>query len=362
MPLSDVEQTDQRVPLQEKMKEIAQELFDREDEEAKKAADAGDTASEANVPEGADSQEAGASGADSDQADDDGATSQGEVGQDTPDAADAETVEVPSFWADEARLAKFKELPEDIQDILIEREKAQADNEAQLSEFSQLKQTYEPIHKAFEPVRDRMSALGASEADYLQTLIAADRYLQQKPEEALRWLAQRYGVSPQAGQTQQPSQDDAGTGYVDPLERQVAALSQQLTQQQSALQQQAMQSQQAEMARTIQAFIDVEDNGQRREDRINDHKEAFEAEFVNLSKAYPTKRALELAYQIAVPQTASKKADPPKTDRVVLERAKRANAANVKESGDAVRSAGGEKLKGKNIRETVMKVAASLGD
>lgn len=112
------------------------------------------------------------------------------------------SLEPPASWSD-AEKAVWGGLTPEAQQAIIRRE-----TEAQkaIEERALRLKDFEPIAAAIEPMRQHLALSGISDAQYVSQLIAADQLLRQRPQEALRWIAQRYGVDP--GQiNQQPDQE-----------------------------------------------------------------------------------------------------------------------------------------------------------
>lgn len=112
-------------------------------------------------------------------------------------------LEAPAAWSEEAK-AKWPSLSPEVQKELLRREqdwqKADGERAAKLK-------GYEPIEAAIEPVRQHLALQGVEPAQYVRQLVAADVFLRTKPTDAIRWIAQTYGID-LSQTTQAPEQSD----------------------------------------------------------------------------------------------------------------------------------------------------------
>lgn len=143
------------------------------------------------------------------------------------------TVEAPSDWPEDWQ-SKFATLESDEgRQLLIDQYKSfQADYTRKTQEIAE-------VRKAIEPIKEQLDLKGISEGQYIRQLTAADKYLSEKPVEALQWLMQNYGVSAEqiSGQS-----DDYSDPEVSKLHQEINSLKQQI-QQQTQQQQQASEDQ-----------------------------------------------------------------------------------------------------------------------
>lgn len=90
-------------------------------------------------------------------------------------------------WANEDKDA-FKKMPREAQEFLISKDKKfQAHYTRKLQEVAE-------IRRALEPARPEMQYFGVSEADAIRRLVGAHKMLQEKPYEAIRFIADTYGI------------------------------------------------------------------------------------------------------------------------------------------------------------------------
>lgn len=143
------------------------------------------------------------------------------------------TVEAPSDWPEDWQ-SKFATLESDEgRQLLIDQYKSfQADYTRKTQEIAE-------VRKAIEPMKEQLDLRGISEGQYVRQLAAADKYLSEKPVEAMQHLMQNYGVSAEqlTGQS-----DEYSDPEVSKLQQEVNSLKQQL-QQQTQQQQQASEDQ-----------------------------------------------------------------------------------------------------------------------
>lgn len=102
-------------------------------------------------------------------------------------AAPSPAGEPPKGWSAEAK-AEWSKLPPAIQTAVLKREQDMSDGGRQWSEE---KRRYEEL---ISPVREASTRRGINEAEGIKRLMAAQNALDTNPGNALRWLAQAYGV------------------------------------------------------------------------------------------------------------------------------------------------------------------------
>lgn len=143
--------------------------------------------------------------------------------------------EPPTSWSADAK-AEWSKMSPAIQQAVLKRE-------SEINEggqrWSEEKRHYEGI---LAPVRAVAQRNGVDEKEGLNRLLAANDYLERDPENAIRWLAQSYGVDLSKEPSNQNHQPMA-----DPM---VAQLHQKVSSLESTL----AERQQAETLATIQAF------------------------------------------------------------------------------------------------------------
>lgn len=169
-------------------------------------------------------------------------------------------IEAPNSWSAEMK-AKFGALPPEAQQYIADREREA--HQAITQKGEQIK-AFEPIRQTLDQHREVFVKNGVTEAEGISKLLAADRFLESNPVEAIKWLANSYGVdlrqfvtgNPQQDQSQQPSSE------VFQLRRELAEIKNSLT----ARERSEQQAQTATVAQTIEKFAsenpyfnDVED-------------------------------------------------------------------------------------------------------
>lgn len=131
----------------------------------------------------------------------------------TPGAEPVKALDPPASWTAAAK-ANWPNLPRDIQAEVLRRETdwQKADGER----TTKLK-GYEPIEAALAPVSQQLQLNGVQPAQYVSQLVAADRYLRTNPQEAMRWIAQQYGIDLSQVTQQGPQVDPAFAPFVQEI-------------------------------------------------------------------------------------------------------------------------------------------------
>lgn len=124
----------------------------------------------------------------------------------TPEAADKTTaqtiqelIEAPAHWPEDIK-GRFGELGKlqggnEWQKWLLDRHKSmEGDYTKKTQAFADFRKTYEPVHSLFEPYLPQLQQAGMGPADLIQRYFEADKRLQENPTDALKWLAEQYGV------------------------------------------------------------------------------------------------------------------------------------------------------------------------
>lgn len=110
----------------------------------------------------------------------------------------------------------FSKLPREAQDFLISKDKKfQAHYTRKLQEVSEIK-------RALEPVRQEIEYFGVTEADAIRRLIGAHKMLQQKPAEAIRFIADSYGLDINQLMSGQAPEESAAVREVHSIRQQMA--------------------------------------------------------------------------------------------------------------------------------------------
>ena len=248
--------------------------------------------------------------------------------------ASSGTTAPPSSWSADAK-ALWPSLSPALQQAVLKREGEVSEG---FKSYGQKVKDYEPIAQVLQPIRSMLDLNGVEPATYVRQLVAADQYLRTKPQEAIRWIAQQYGID--LGQTTAAPEDT----YVDP---QLAAVKQQLAGLAQNFQQQQQAGRDAE-ARRIQAEIEA---------FKKDH-EHFDDVRADMSALFASGRATSLqeAYDSAVwanpnvrpklleAQNKAAEAKRAEEDARRAQEAKRLNAINVTTRGTSGASPAAESL------------------
>jgi len=168
-------------------------------------------------------------------------------------------IEAPNSWSAEMK-AKFGSLPPEAQQYIAERER---EAHTAITQKGEQIKAFEPIRQTLDQHREVFVKNGVSEAEGVQRLFQADRFLSEKPTEAIQWLANHYGVDLRQFSTGNPQQDQSQpNGEVFQLRRELAEIRNSLT----ARERTEQQAQTATVAQTIEKFAsenpyfgDVED-------------------------------------------------------------------------------------------------------
>jgi len=165
----------------------------------------------------------------------------------TPEEPEKEPLEAPEHWPTDER-ERFNALPRETQEWLLSRNKSfETDVNRRLQELAGQRKEVEEFNKLFAPYKQQLELSGRSPTQVVQQLLAAQRYLESSPKEALEWLAKSYGI--ELGQSQ-PDE------YVDP---QVAALRRELQELKSAGLRQQQETAQAEQQKILQMVTEFKE-------------------------------------------------------------------------------------------------------
>ena len=110
-----------------------------------------------------------------------------------------ELIEAPAHWPDEIK-GRFGELGKlqggnEWQKWLLDRHKSmEGDYTKKTQAFADFRKNYEPVHSLLEPYLPQLQQAGMGPADLIQRYFEADKRLQENPTDALKWLAEQYGV------------------------------------------------------------------------------------------------------------------------------------------------------------------------
>jgi hypothetical protein len=154
-------------------------------------------------------------------------TTVGAKGADTQvAAAGTDTIiEAPQHWPAADREMFGKQTPEAKQFLLGRHKAMEADYTRKMQELAPAKRLKETVDEVLTPFRAQMSREGIDDAAGVRQLAGIALYLQEKPQEALHWLAAKYGIDLKAP-------GGAEAGQPDPV---VAQLKQTVSQLESRL-------------------------------------------------------------------------------------------------------------------------------
>ena len=159
--------------------------------------------------------------------------------QEVKSTPEKEPLTPPEHWPADER-DRFQALPRETQEWLLSRNKSfETDVNRRLQELSAQKKQVEEFNTLFDPYKQQLELQGRSPTQVVQQLLAAQRYLESSPAEAIKWLAQSYnldlaGLAPQAQEYTDPQ--------VAALQREIQQLKQQQLQQQTTVQQTEQQN------------------------------------------------------------------------------------------------------------------------
>ncbi|WP_192248482.1 hypothetical protein [Mesorhizobium caraganae] len=138
---------------------------------------------------------------------------------DKPAEAPAKTVVGPPPGWSVAAKAEFDALPEAVRAAVAKREEEIDRGFAKLKDYKAIESQHAPTAQQY----------GVPLPEFINRLAAADKYLQREPENAIKWLAQTYGVdlAKFAGQPAQPGQQQpAPDAALQPLLQKISSLEQ----------------------------------------------------------------------------------------------------------------------------------------
>lgn len=206
-------------------------------------------------------------------------------------------VEAPEHWSKEDKDV-FESLADDTQrEWLLNKTKAvESAYDAKFKEVAEQRRQLEHldgINRIFEPYRDQLALHGTNEVQYVERLVAADKFLRTDPASAIQWLAGQYGIDlPSIGQT-----DDE---YLDPAAAQrIAKLESEINRMKASNQSQA-EAQRAASANALQAEVDrFKDEKDESGSPLHPHFEDVRAVMAGLMQSGQA-AGLESAYEQAV--------------------------------------------------------------
>lgn len=148
-------------------------------------------------------------------------------------------LKAPESWS-AAMKQEWAKLPLSIQEEIFKREN---DVSKGFKQYGERVKSYEAIDKVLSPKLQAIQAAGMTGADYIGRLVEAENRLNSNPVEAIKWLAQSYGVNLSNLTQEQPQ----GSPEIEPLRQQLTELSNWKQQQEQATQAQLQQSIQSDI-------------------------------------------------------------------------------------------------------------------
>lgn len=169
-----------------------------------------------------------------------------------PGAGAAPAVEIPRNWPASVRekLEKLAKLDPDMAREWIHSTRYW---EGQARTAQERAAPFQRLHQSLEevlaPTRERRALSGMDDTAYLRALAAADQFLEKSPAEGIKWLAQKYGITPeQLVSGVQDAAQSAPPREVVHLQSEVAQLKNFITSMQQGAQEQALASVSAQIA------------------------------------------------------------------------------------------------------------------
>ena len=256
-------------------------------------------------------------------------------------APELEAISAPKHWPKEEQEI-FNAWDANVQHQVMDRYKAmEGDYTKKTQALAKYKKRNESLDEIYGPFRDDFQRAGMDEVAATRQLLAAHKYLREDPQQALKWLAQSYGVDLKAVNDDTAIEDE----YADP---QMKAMQQQIAQLQGTIQNQQLQAQNIQK-QEVQSLID---NFQAAKDADGNLKHPhFETVQNQMSGLISSGVAKDIAsaYEMAVyanPETRAKvleekvkKETKQEVKAEAVQKAKKQQRVNVKGSGTPSNSA-----------------------
>ena len=252
-----------------------------------------------------------------------------------------EALTAPKHWPKEEQEI-FNTWDANVQHQVMDRYKAmEGDYTKKTQALAKYKKRNESLDEIYGPFRDDFQRAGMDEVAATRQLLAAHKYLREDPQQALKWLAQSYGVDLKAVNDDTAVEDE----YADP---QMKAMQQQIAQLQGTINNQQQQAQNMQK-QEVQAMIDNFQTAKDADGNLkHPHFEVVQNQMSGLISSGVAKD-IESAYEMAVyanPETRAKVLDEKvkkETKQEVkaeaVQKAKKQQRVNVKGSGTPSNSA-----------------------
>lgn len=256
-------------------------------------------------------------------------------------APELEAITAPKHWPKEEQEI-FNAWDANVQHQVMDRYKAmEGDYTKKTQALAKYKKRNESLDEIYGPFRDDFQRAGMDEVAATRQLLAAHKYLREDPQQALKWLAQSYGVDLKAVNDDTAIEDE----YADP---QMKAMQQQIAQLQGTITNQQQQAQNMQK-QEVQAMIDNFQTAKDADGNLkHPHFDVVQNQMSGLISSGVAKD-IESAYEMAVyanPETRAKVLDEKvkkETKQEVkaeaVQKAKKQQRVNVKGSGTPSNSA-----------------------
>jgi len=252
-----------------------------------------------------------------------------------------EAISAPKHWPKEEQEI-FNTWDANVQHQVMDRYKAmEGDYTKKTQALAKYKKRNESLDEIYGPFRDDFQRAGMDEVAATRQLLAAHKYLREDPQQALKWLAQSYGVDLKAVNDDTAIEDE----YADP---QMKAMQQQIAQLQGTITNQQQQAQNMQK-QEVQAMIDNFQTAKDADGNLkHPHFDVVQNQMSGLISSGVAKD-IASAYDMAVyanPETRAKVLDEQvkKTTKQevkaeAVQKAKKQQRVNVKGSGTPSNSA-----------------------
>jgi len=266
---------------------------------------------------------------------------QTEEGVEEQQAPELEAISAPKHWPKEEQEI-FNAWDANVQHQVMDRYKAmEGDYTKKTQALAKYKKRNESLDEIYGPFRDDFQRAGMDEVAATRQLLAAHKYLREDPQQALKWLAQSYGVDLKAVNDDTAIEDE----YADP---QMKAMQQQIAQLQGTITNQQQQAQNMQK-QEVQAMIDNFQTAKDADGNLkHPHFDVVQNQMSGLISSGVAKD-IASAYEMAVyanPETRAKVLDEKvkkETKQEVkaeaVQKAKKQQRVNVKGSGTPSNSA-----------------------
>jgi len=252
-----------------------------------------------------------------------------------------EALTAPKHWPKEEQEI-FNTWDANVQHQVMDRYKAmEGDYTKKTQALAKYKKRNESLDEIYGPFRDDFQRAGMDEVAATRQLLAAHKYLREDPQQALKWLAQSYGVDLKAVNDDTAIEDE----YADP---QMKAMQQQIAQLQGTINNQQQQAQNMQK-QEVQAMIDNFQTAKDADGNLkHPHFDVVQNQMSGLISSGVAKD-IESAYEMAVyanPETRAKvleeqvkKETKQEVKAEAVQKAKKQQRVNVKGSGTPSNSA-----------------------